>query len=84
MTSARDAAVKKVADVAEDEATKEVEAAFNNNNNGSQPADTSATVTNEAQDTSTSGDFLSESVDWAKRMANSAQQKMQGLQNLAS
>jgi hypothetical protein len=73
--------------IAEDEAKKQVEAQLNNNN-GSQPTGTTTTAANAAPDPSTAmttpSDALSASTNWAKKIADSAQQKMQGLQSLGS
>ncbi|KAF8431965.1 hypothetical protein L210DRAFT_3650795 [Boletus edulis BED1] len=69
--------------VAVDEASKEIEKLLNNNssssNNGSQPANASATMTSAAPDTTALSDALSAPTNWAKRMADSVQQKLQTL-----
>lgn len=75
--------------VAEDEARKQVKAQLNGHD-GSQPTDTTPTTTNVAPDpptvttTTAPADALSAPTNWAKRMADSAQQKVQNLQNLAT
>lgn len=81
MDSARQAVTHEAEHLAENEAEKEIEALINNNN-GSQPTNTS----NGAPDTTTTSpsDALNATTNWAKRMVDSAQQKMQGLQSLAS
>ena len=82
---------QQVKHIAEDEARKQVEAQLDNNN--SQPADTTTTAADPAPDTSTAtatattttpSDVLSAPTNWAKRVADGAQQKMQGLQSLGS
>ena len=80
---------QQVKHIAEDEARKQVEAQLDNNN--SQPTDTTTTAADPAPDTSTAttttttpSDVLSAPTNWAKRVADSAQQKMQGLQSLGS
>lgn len=84
MTNARQAATKEVVHLAEEEAMKEVKAEWDNND-GSQPTDTTTTTANAAPDTSTSSDdVLSAPTNWAKRMVDNVQQKVQGLQNLAT
>lgn len=84
MVNARQAVTNEAIHVAQDEATKEIEAQLNNTN-GSQPTDTSTTTTDAAPDastltTTTSSDILSASTNWAKRMVDNAQQKVQGWQ----
>ena len=83
---------QQVKHIAEDEARKQVEAQLDNNN-GSQPTDTTTTAADPAPDTSTAtatattttpSDVLNAPTNWAKRVADSAQQKMQGLQSLGS
>ncbi|KAF8545642.1 hypothetical protein OG21DRAFT_1607938 [Imleria badia] len=87
MTSTRHLATNRAEHIAEDEAKKEIEALWNNSNiSRSQPTNTS-TNTSGAPDTTTTtspSDALSASTNWAKGMVDSAQQKVQGLQNLAS
>lgn len=87
MTNARQAATKEVMHLVGEEATKEVKAELDDNNsNGSQPTNTITTTStaSAAPDTSTPSDVLSTPTNWAKRMADGVQQKVNGLQNLAS
>jgi len=81
---------QQVMHIAEGEARKQIEVRLDNNN-VSQPTDTTTTTANAAPDTSTAtattttpSDALSAPTNWAKKMADSAQQKMQGLQSLGS
>ncbi|KAG8221761.1 hypothetical protein J3R82DRAFT_2064 [Butyriboletus roseoflavus] len=84
MSNTRQGVTNVAEKVAEDEAKKYIEAQLNNTN-GAQPTNTTTSTADTTPDasgitTTTPGDVLNAPTNWAKRMVDRAQQKVQNLQ----